>query len=670
MKYRSEIDGLRAIAVIPVILFHAGFDLFSGGFIGVDIFFVISGYLITTIIHSEIQSQNFSIIQFYERRARRILPALFFVSLVCIPFAWLWMMPGEYKDFSQSIIAVNVFSSNILFWLESDYFARAAELKPLLHTWSLAVEEQFYVFFPLLLLLFRRYRDNSLLILLLVIVSLSLGASEYFSRNYPSANFYLLPTRAWELGIGAILALKISKWRYVNSSIAQILSYLGFVLVIYSIFYFDKTVRMPSISGLIPVIGTALIIIYANNETIVGKILSLKPVVGIGLISYSAYLWHQPLFAFAKIRLLDEEQSSGVYIGLSACSLLLAYYTWRYVEAPFRNKKKFKRAQIFSGALSLSIIFIGFGLVGHFKSGIPERLPNAVKAYSDYSKDVPTRLNDCLIEPDSIIKLPLKKCIYNSKLKLKTAIWGDSHAAAIVDGLADNFLIQNEGLVQLTYQACPPVIGYKNSDMRIQCNHYNIEAFDYIKNSNIETVILLARWTLYLEGERFNNQEGGVESGGDVYGLPMDKNYDYIYSKKRISAVGLLYRSTVEKLLKAGKRVVLIYPIPEVGWDVPTYLAKKTLRGSEEKEDLSTSFDVFQHRSHNAYKQLDILDSHPNLLRIYPEKIVCNSVISGRCIVQLDGKPLYYDDDHFNSIASNMLSKVILTSMQGSGWFE
>jgi peptidoglycan/LPS O-acetylase OafA/YrhL len=669
MKYRSEIDGLRAIAVIPVILFHAGFESFSGGFIGVDVFFVISGYLITTIIHNEIQSNSFSIVNFYERRVRRILPALFFITLVCIPFSWLWLIPSDFKDFSQSIVAVNLFSSNILFWRESGYFSAAADLKPLLHTWSLAVEEQFYLFFPLILLLFRKFRDSSLLVLLITISLLSLGVSEYAAKYHPNANFYLLPTRSWELGVGAILAISSSLWSAKKGFTAEILSCIGLIMVFFSIFLFDETVLMPSSIGLIPVIGTALIIAYSNSGNIVGKLLGWKPMVGIGLISYSAYLWHQPLFAFSRIR-STEELTPSIYIMLSFFSLLLAYLTWRYVEAPFRSKKKYSRLQIFSGATVISTLFIGFGLFGHFTSGIPDRLPSEVIAIEAYSHEKPSRRESCLSDPSKYLNPPQEACIYNPGFSMNTAIWGDSHSEAIVDALSLSLLNKKEGIIQLNYSACPPVIGYRRSDKADQCNRFNIDAMKYITESKIQTVILVARWTLYLEGERFNNLEGGVESGGNVYGLPIMEDNSFIYSKNRIHEVGKLYRLTIESLLQAGIRVALIYPIPEVGWNVPKILAKKTLFNSSEKNNITTGYNVFKARSYNAYVQLDMLDEHPNLMRIHPESIFCNSVVMGRCIASLENRPLYSDDDHLNSIGSDMLSKVIVDHMVVKGWLK
>ena len=302
MKYRAEIDGLRALAVIPVMLFHAGFEIFNGGFVGVDVFFVISGYLITTILIEDIEKNSFSLINFYERRARRILPALLLVMFTCIPFAWMWMLPNQMKEFSQSFVAVSLFVSNIYFWRESGYFAAAAEEKPLLHTWSLAVEEQYYLLFPIFLILTWRFGKNKVFWMIVVFAAISLILSEWGWRNKANLNFYLAPTRVWELFAGSIAAFIIHKRGVQNNNV---LSAFGLGAIIFSIFFYDKSTPFPSIYTLVPVIGVVLLILFADNKTYAAKLLSTKVFVGIGLISYSAYLWHQPLFAFARIRFLD-----------------------------------------------------------------------------------------------------------------------------------------------------------------------------------------------------------------------------------------------------------------------------------------------------------------------------------------------------------------------------
>ena len=371
MKYRSEIDGLRAIAVLPVILFHAGLSLFSGGFVGVDIFFVISGYLITTILIEDIDKNRFSITNFYERRARRIMPAIFAVMLFCIPFAWVWMLPGQMKDFSQSILATSLFSSNILFWLKSGYFSPESELQPLLHTWTLAVEEQYYLIFPIFLFFaFKKFTKDKIFWIISLVAISSLILSEWGWRNQPSANFYLIPTRAWELLSGSLAAFIVLK-KGVRSN--NIFSAFGLMFIIFSIFIYDENTPFPSMYTLLPVIGAVLIIIFSDKHTITSKFLSNKLFVILGLTSYSAYLWHQPLFAFARIRLTDPSLFLMLILGL--LSLLMGYLSWRFIEQPFRNKnnKFLTRKVIFISSLSGIILFSLFGYIGHKKNGFVNR---------------------------------------------------------------------------------------------------------------------------------------------------------------------------------------------------------------------------------------------------------------------------------------------------------
>ena len=366
MKYRSEIDGLRAIAVVPVILFHAGFERFSGGFVGVDVFFVISGYLITTILIEDIENKRFSIVNFYERRARRILPALFFIMLVCIAFAWMFMiLPSQIEDFSQSLVAVSLFASNIFFWMDpSGYFDGPSEEKPLLHTWSLAVEEQYYILFPIFLILAWRFGKNRVFWMIVVMATVSLMLSEWGSRNKPSANFYLAPTRAWELFAGSIAAFVVQKHGVQKNNL---LAMLGLVAIIFSIFAYDESTPFPSVYALVPVLGTMLLVLYAEKDTLVARVLSTKVFVGIGLISYSAYLWHQPLLAFARILRGGMVDKWTLAIS-SLLSLALGYLSWRYVENYYRNKQKVSSKSIFLLSGLGFIFFASIGFFGYFKA--------------------------------------------------------------------------------------------------------------------------------------------------------------------------------------------------------------------------------------------------------------------------------------------------------------
>lgn len=378
MQYRPEIDGLRSVAVLPVILSHAGFKIFHGGFVGVDVFFVISGFLITSILLAETSQGRFSLLTFYERRARRILPALFVVMAACLPVAYWGMLPNEFKNFGQSLVATSLFANNVLLMVTSGYWSLASEFKPLLHTWSLGVEEQFYILFPLLLMLCRRWRPAALMALFALLALCSLVAAEWGSRAWPNAAFYLLPTRAWELLMGSMAAALplLRPQPVLSAGLRQGLSLAGLAMIVVSVLTFDESVPSPSLLILLPTLGAVLIIVCATPGTWVQRLLASKVPVTIGLISYSAYLWHQPLFAFARI-LEAEAPTPSLMLALSVLSLLLAYLSWRFIEAPFRAKGRVSRAMVFGGALVGSLCFVAVGGYVQLRQGMPERMFDA-----------------------------------------------------------------------------------------------------------------------------------------------------------------------------------------------------------------------------------------------------------------------------------------------------
>ena len=539
MKYRAEIDGLRALAVVPVILSHAGFELFSGGFVGVDIFFVISGYLITSILIEDIENKRFSIIKFYERRARRILPALFFVLIVCMPFAWMWMLPNQMKDFSLSIIAVSLFASNIFFWREIDYFALDAEEKPLLHTWSLAVEEQYYVLFPIFLILAWRFGKNRVFWMIVVIAAISLLLSLYGSRNHPVANFYLTPTRAWELLAGSIAAFMVYK-RGVEKN--NLLAIFGLAAIIFSIFFYDATTPFPSIYALVPVLGVVLLVLYADKETLVAKLLSAKAFVGIGLISYSAYLWHQPLFAFARIRSL-EHPSPLLMLALSAISILLAYFSWRYIEQPFRDRNVVNRTQIFSFSLVSLTIFsaVGLSVYFNFKSfetiWVERQTPGMQNIYMVLSKVNPSTSNwgatskniqeitPCVFNVRRLKKDVEKRIVECSKQYGKgVLVLGDSHAIDLFGVIASRE--QQSFLIGVTQGGCRPHDNFN------YC-HYDRTLEFIIKNPEVFELVIYEQAGFYLLREEngakgSRNMFSSLQYSEPVTGVVVDEEHIHL----------------------------------------------------------------------------------------------------------------------------------------------
>jgi peptidoglycan/LPS O-acetylase OafA/YrhL len=672
MIYRQEIDGLRAIAVIPVILFHAGFKSFSGGYVGVDIFFVISGYLITSIILEELRAGRFSLVKFYERRARRILPALFLVMTVCLPFAYALMTPQENTIFAQSILSVTIFASNILFFLTSGYFDTAAELKPLLHTWSLAVEEQYYLLFPLLLMATSRFGEKWLRNALWGLILASLTLAQFLSMNGQGTGFYLLPTRCWELLIGSLVALDCARKSKPNFPrlVLEFFCFFGILLIAFAVFMFDRQVPFPSVYTLVPTLGAAMLIRYSSQQTVVGRILSQRALVGIGLLSYSAYLWHNPIFAFSRLNSLVE-LTFGQKLLLILLCFLLSFLTWKFVERPFRNRQLFTRAKIYAFAGLGTALFFSIGLFGHFNKGFHGRIETA--NIQSFANPLKTEIDACLgfssTEMDGF-----KYCFFGDLNSSKLSVlYGDSHAESLFSELNVAFTkAQIKGLyVSLRSDFCesriPWLITERENRIRgfaERCNAKFEKLLSYFQ-ANASSLIVANRWTLRLfpsEGlvdrQAFDNHEGGVELDihDDLY-LAKNKsgNFDFTAESKRRTLASFFSR-----LGDLKKPIILLYPIPEVGWNVPRAMFLKYK--ANEPLDVTTSHLRFQQRNRLINSILDEI-SLPNLTRVRPEAILCDRDVSQRCITSWRGDALYYDDDHLSNTGARLIVNEVMKSM-------
>lgn len=632
MQYRPEIDGLRAVAVIPVILFHAGINLFSGGFVGVDVFFVISGYLITTIILSEMESNRFSIINFYERRARRILPALFFVMFVSFIVAWFLLPSIDMRSFSQSLVAVSVFSSNVLFWLTSGYWDTASELKPLLHTWSLAVEEQYYLLFPVFLLLMWKQKRRWIITTFLAAAGLSLIAAQWASYRFPSASFYLLPTRFWELAVGGCIAFYIVYRRHnkkttANASVfAEISGLAGILLIGYSVFSYNETVPFPSLYTLVPTIGTALIILFATANTHAARLLSCKPLVFIGLISYSAYLWHQPLLAFARHG-LKHEPSTPVLAAIACLAFPLAFLSWKFVEGPFRNRNRINRKNVFLFSVIGSILFIAVGLGGQITNGYEIRHSDEERHllnFRHYNVKEAYRQRSCFLDLDQRFTDFDDKCIANTTdpTANKVVLWGDSHSAALSYGLHINI----ENLTQMTASGCTPIIDY-SPITRPNCGEINQFALAKIEQIKPAILLMHANWSYPME-----EISGGLKQG-------LQLTIDQV------------------QMLSPKTRVVLLGGVPQWAPSLPVHLVKNGISLRD------TAYNP-------PYKYREIT-STDNLLATIAQKqnvefisildLVC---IEGSCLTAVeteDGyEPTAWDYGHLTKPASSLVAKKLL----------
>lgn len=508
MNYRPEIDGLRAIAVLSVVFFHAGLTingshLFPGGYLGVDIFFVISGYLITSILIRELKEEKFSFKKFYERRARRILPALALVTLATIPLGWVFMDVGQLDELARSIISVTIFLSNLFFLENISYFSSSVELKPLLHTWSLAVEEQYYVLFPIVMLLCWKYARRHIVAIFVTALVLSLTLANWTSQKYPDASFYLLTTRGWELLAGALLAKLESKYeRQDNKAINSTFSVLGMLLVVYSIAAFDVNTLHPAFLTALPVSGVMLIIWFSGKDDVVTKILSSKPFVGIGLISYSLYLWHQPILANVRLSNLGKIPDGSEY-WLIALLIVISTLSWKFVEQPFRSPVKVSsKKAILLLTVSWSAIF-AIGAVIHWNGGFPERLdfPQSVTESFKYG-DGTEEPHKCIDvagayeEPGLWCKLGVEK---NG---LDFFMFGDSHAFSAIPQF--DYAAKELGLagIAISQSGCLPFLNIEPSrrENGLHCVKLNQEVFKYVKENRIKKLFLVARWNYYTVG--------------------------------------------------------------------------------------------------------------------------------------------------------------------------
>lgn len=623
VAYRREIDGLRALAVIPVILFHAGFPACSGGFVGVDVFFVISGYLITTIIVSDVRNGSFSLSNFYERRARRILPALFLVIVACVPFAWLWMTPHELQQFGKSIIATVAFVSNVFFWVGTGYFDQTSELKPLIHTWSLAIEEQFYLFFPALLLLIAWIGQRRLLLAFTTMAILSLALSQYGAVYKPSAAFFLLPTRAWELLLGSVLSLYVlDNGLAVKSRVAEVASAVGVIMIAASVAAFDTTTPFPGLYALPPTVATALVIYFGTGETVVGRALARKPVMALGLISYSAYLWHQPLFAFARLK-SGGDVSSAALLGLVLVAFALASISWRYIETPFRKRLTVSRKLAFSSFVVCATVLVGAGSLANSTGGFERYYYNhrltplergvyeivqrgtGGDMYLDMGDNGDCNFWSKFVTPDVIKRF--QSC--SSRFGQATIVLGDSHAMNIFNALYRSDF--GKFVIGISQGGCRPSL------MTAACHYHGFDEFAAANKDKIKTIIF--------------HQSGGYLTTQE--------------SRKR----------TIDYLTKLSATVPVVwlgpFPDSEVDFRDVRHLAANGFKMSAKGIEQNDRLDRMLQQITSATRAVEYL-SLSQLLRFTPSSLL------------QDGCVIYRDRDHLSICGERLVGEIFKRTYQ------
>ncbi len=669
LNYRAEIDGLRAVAVAPVILAHAGATWLPAGFLGVDVFFVISGFLITGIIAQETQRGDFSFAAFYERRVRRILPALYLVMFASALAAFFLLYPNELRTFAESVVATALFGSNIYFNGKISYFTPNVETYPLIHTWSLGVEEQYYVLAPVILAFALRFGRRVALGVVAFVSLASLAAAQYMSGVDPQANFYLLPYRAWELGLGGVLALASAHFGAYPKKFRQGAALLGLLLLVASYVALSQDLNMPNLWALAPTGGAALVIAFARADTLVGRALSSRPFMFIGAISYSAYLWHQPLFAFAHVK-ADGAPPFVVMAALTLLTLALAWASWRFVERPFRDRSFHSRRWVFAGALACGVALIVTGRITVLQNGFPSRSPEFAAIADWQDRHISSAAARCQSDMWNVA-INDDSCVFPAGGSPTIALLGDSHADVLAESLGEAVAPFSQGVKELAHGGCPPVRGLVFTDAKRRvCPAFMESALRYLDDHDeLGTVVVFARWPVPFESDFVDNGEGGA-AGVPGQGLALlEKAPRFADPNARYEALGKLFRDQINAHLQSGRRVVLVYSAPETGWNVPRRVIHnqfaKNIFGAP---PLSISHDVYVQRTRNVHAQLDRIGDHPNLVRVKPEEIFCNRALAGRCVVESDGAPLYFDDNHLNKIGNALLAHRIVEAMKSKGW--
>lgn len=628
LKYRPEVDGLRAIAVLAVIMFHAQLGPFPGGFLGVDVFFVISGYLITSIITPEIDAGNFSLEAFYMRRVRRILPALYLVTLLCLPLGLWLLIPEDLADLASSAIATVLFVPNFYFWDTADYFARAADFKPLIHTWSLGVEEQFYLLFPAFLLFVAA---RARVLALVVIIAASIGLCLTFQTRDADAVFYLLPFRAWELAAGALAAVLETRIlaRLQGNLLREAGGTLGLLLIAGAILTPPEMLH-PIVPQLAAISGAMLALLLWRQGTAPARLMGSAPLAAIGLVSYSAYLWHQPILAFAR-------SLSGLELGTAAklvailLTLGLSALSWRFIEMPFRDKGSVPLRWLVAVLLPAwaAIILAALALMQVAES--PDAMMTPLQKQVFLTAAESPERKACHVKQGKYVA-PGEACVFNAE-PARLAVLGNSHGVELAYALGQ--VLAPEGVAEFTYSACPPLYGQRD-DKRQDCARWTADVMDHlVHDTAIRTVVIAYSMTSLADGIAED-----------------DQNEPTRRAERRASLF-----ATVDALSAAGKRVVVVLQAPRLPRHVQYYI--RDIAGAADA-DFMASVPTAEWTAKLSALKAELTAAAAakpgQLLIVDPAELFCQGAA---CAAILGGKALFFDEHHMSVAGAGLVAAEI-----------
>lgn len=650
--YRPEIEGLRAVAVVPVVLFHFGVAGVAGGFVGVDIFFVISGFLIGGILWAEFtRSGTIRLGHFFYRRIRRLAPAYFAMAFVTLAFAWVLLLPFDFREFGQDLIAATVYLSNVHFFREAGYFDRAAEQKLLLHTWSLAVEEQFYLFLPLFMVLLARLR-RALPAILGVIGIISFLACLWMMARSAPASFYLFPFRAWELMAGVLLAI-LGHERRLSWQVHPALSWAGLALILGSVLLLKPGDHFPGIYALPPVLGAVLIILNGRDDNPVNRLLCTAPFAFFGLISYSLYLWHWPAITLAHYAMGDALTGWQI-AGIGAAVVAVSWVSWRLVETPVRSGS-LPGAAVLGGYVTASTACLGLGALFAFSSGLPNRFAPEVRPHIAATRDFNQDWSRCHTPGDGPWA-GVEICPIGPEGAPRVLIWGDSHGRAFKEGIETAAYEAGTPGLLIWRGGCPPLLGIRKRESAASpaedaaCAEAAPKVLAGLEGTpSIDTVLLIGRWAYYAEGRGV-----GADGANRIALLPEDGTAP---AGDQHAVFSHAWEVTLDRLGPLAPRIFVLRQVPEIFDYTAREAALALAYGRLSPETLAETMAVADRSDLAArYRPVDALlarlSTERRIALIDTWDTVCDAT---RCSALAGGTARYFDNNHVtNSTAQAM----------------